>query len=213
VGAAHAKGFPRINCAVRTSREDHYPYRRTATWGKIFGLPLDHAPLHWPLPESKLRQIAQLVHFNKPRKDEILIGVDPGQGKEGTLLGAENLAFLANHLGKRIRSKTLVLSADEDEQRLAEFEALLTVEKLDLPHPTLLEIVLLLSQCEVLVAGNTDLFHFAVALGVPALGLFTTRDGKRWRPDEGERVEILELEDGGNLELSNVSACFDRLLG
>ncbi len=63
------------------------------------------------------------------------------------------------------------------------------------------------------MAGNTDLFHFAVALGVPALGLFTTRDGKRWRPDEGERVEILELEDGGNLELSNVSACFDRLLG
>ncbi len=213
VGAAHAKSYPRINCAVRATREAHYPYRRTATWGKLFGLPLDHAPLHWPLPDSKVRQVAQLVHFNKPRKDELLIGVDPGQGKVGTLLGAENLAFLANHLGKRIRSKTLVLSADENTERVAEFSALLTLEKLELPRPTLLETVLLLSQCEVLVAGNTDLFHFAVALGVPALGLFTSRDGKRWRPDEGERVEILELEDGGNLELSTVSTCFDRLIG
>ena len=35
--------------------------------------------------------MAQLVHFNKPRKDQLLVGVDPGVGKEGTVLSGENL--------------------------------------------------------------------------------------------------------------------------
>ena len=212
VGPAHEGSYPEINCAVRATPEAHYPYRRTATWGKIFSLPLDHVPLSWPLPASKERQIAQLIHFNKPQKDQRLLGVDPGMGKEGTLLGRENLAFLVNHLGKRIPSKTIVLSADEDEERVSGFQALLTVETLNLPRPTLMEVVLLLSQCDLFVSGNTDLFHFAAALGVPALGLFTTRDGKRWRPDEGERVEIIELEDGGELDLGTVISRADALL-
>jgi len=212
VGVAHEDSYPRINCAVRSSDRQQYPYRRTATWGKLFGLPLEHVPLNWPLPESKVRQIAQLVHFNKPRKDQLLFGFDPGVGKEGTRLGLESLAFLANHLGKRIASKSIVLTADEDEEREGAFQSLLTVETLDLPRPTLKEIVLLLSQCDLFVAGNTDLFHFAAALGVPALGLFTSKDGRRWRPDEGERVEILELEDGGELELATVMSRVDALL-
>lgn len=212
LGAAHDKSYPRINCAVRATPESHYPYRRTATWGRLFGLPLDHAPLHWPLLESKARQSAQLVHFNKPRKDQKLVGFDPGQGKEGTLLGTENLAFLSNHLGKRIPSKTMVLSSDENEERLDAFAHLLTVETLELPRPTLMETVLLLSQCELFVSGNTDLFHFAVALGVPTLGLFTSRDGERWRPDEGELMEIIELQDGGDLDLAAVMAKVDQLL-
>ena len=212
LGAAHDRSYPRINCAVRATPESHYPYRRTATWGRLFGLPLDHAPLHWPLLETRQRQTAQLVHFNKPRKDQLLIGVDPGQGKEGTLLGAENLAFLANHLGKRHPSKTIVLSGDENPERTEVFARLLTVETLELPRPTLMETVLLLSQCSLFVAGNTDLFHFSVALGVPTLGLFTTRDGERWRPDEDELVELIELQDGGDLDLSAVMASVDGLL-
>ncbi len=212
VGPAHERAYPRVNCAVRSSAEEHYPYRRTATWGKLFGLPLEHVPLNWPLPESKLRQVAQLVHFNKPRKDQLLVGVDPGVGKMGTRLGLENLAFLVNHLGKRISSKSIVLTADEDEERPAAFESLLTVDLLRLPRPTLMEVVLLLSQCDLFISGNTDLFHYAVALGVPALGLFTSRDGRRWRPDEGESVEILELEDGVELELATVMSRVDALL-
>jgi heptosyltransferase-2 len=212
VGPAHDRAYPRINCAVRSAPETVYPYRRTATWGRLFGLPLEHAPLHWPLPEEKVRQVAQLVHFNKPRKDELLLGVDPGVGKEGTRLGAENLAFLTNQLGQRLRSKTMLLTAEEEDESTEQLEALLAVPRLDLPRPTLLEVVLLLGQCDLFLSGNTDLFHFAVALGTPALGLFTHRDHERWRPDASERVEIVELRPGESVDLAAFMEKVDRLL-
>lgn len=211
VGCGHDRAFPNLNLELRAPLARDYPFQRTATWGRVLGVPLDDAELKWPLVEEMRRQMAQLVHFNKPRKDQLLVGVDPGVGKEGLLLASENLAFLVNHLASHIRCKTILLSAD-DPRRMEELRPLLKSEHLDLPRPTLKETVLLLSQCDLFLAGNTDLLHYAVALGVPCLGIFTERDRGEWVPPHAPNLALLESQEGERLSLGDLMERVDSLL-
>jgi ADP-heptose:LPS heptosyltransferase len=212
VGPGHRNAYPAINCELRSPETGHYPYRRTTTWGRLLGIPLDEVPLRWPLDEGPRRQAAQLVHFNKPRKDQLLIGIDPGIGKEGTVLASENMAFLVNHMANHLRCKTIILTADTNEERTDGLRGLLRSEQLDLPRPTLKERLLLLAQCDLLLAGNTDFFHFAAAMGVPSLGIFTPKDGEVWVPTQAERVEVLRSKEGDRLSLSDLMAKVDVLI-
>lgn len=213
LGPGHRQAFPHLNCELRSPPENGtYPYQRTATWGRLLGVALENVPLHWPLAQDAARQAAQLVHFNKPRKDQLLIGVDPGVGKAGTVLAAENLAFLLNHLASHLRCKTIILTAEEEGERARHLQSLLRSDQLDLPQPTLKETLCLLSQCDLFLAGNTDLFHFAAAMGVATLGIFTPSDPERWVPTAARKVEILRSKEGAPLSLSDLMERVDRLL-
>lgn len=212
VGPGHDGAFPDLNCELRPLSEGRHPYKRTTTWGRLLGVPLEGVPLRWPLAEEGVRQMAQLIHFNKPRKDQLLLGVDPGIGKAGTVLAAENLAFLVNHLSSHVRSKTILLTADEDAERQEALRSQLRSELLELPRPTLRETVLLLSQCDLFLAGNSDLLHFAVAMGVPTVGVFTVADGEEWVPPDIEKLEIVRPQEGEALSLSDLMTRVDRLL-
>ena len=212
LGPGHPRAYPRLNCEVRETADGRYPYGRTTTWGRLLGIELAHEQLRWPLPDKRLRQMAQLVHFNKPRKDQLLVGIDPGVAKEGTLLAAENLAFLVNHLTDHVRGKTLVLTSDPDPERVSTLSQKLRSEQLDLPRPTLLETVLLLANCDLFVSPNTDLLHFATAMGVPTLGIFTPQDGQRWVPDRAERLQLLRSQPGEELSLSEMMDKVELLL-
>jgi len=212
LGPGHDRAYPNINFELRPMREGIHPALRTRTWGRLLGVPVDDAPLCWPLDPSSSRQTAQLIHFNKPRKDQLLVGVDPGVGKEGTALAPENLAFLINHIAGHMRCKTLVLTADPDPSRISELTALLRSENLDLPTPTLKEHALLLAHCDLFLSGNSDLFHLALALGVPTVAIFTEADGERWIPPQDSRLAILRSVEGERLSLSDLMERVDALL-
>lgn len=196
LGPDHADAYPRINCAVRALPNGHYPSHRTHTYGRLLGVPLEEVALRWPLPEARLKQAAQLVHFNKPRKEEILVGVDPGLAKTGALIAPENLALLINHMVRAVQGRVLVLTADPDPTRVTALTAQLRAPMLDLPRPTLHEKVLLLAQCDLFVTGNTDFFHYAAAMGVPTLALFTPADTDQWIPPQATSFALMRCESG-----------------
>ncbi|HKK72571.1 MAG TPA: glycosyltransferase family 9 protein [Candidatus Krumholzibacteria bacterium] len=212
MGPDHPLAFPRLNCQVRPPSSESYPYGRAQLWGRLLGVNVDARRLHWRLAPKRARQMGQLVHFNKPRKQQRLIGIDPGVGKAGTRLGAANLGLIANHLSRTIDSRTIVLTADEDPTVVDEFVGVLENTPLDLPRPTLLETVLLLNECDLLVSGNTDLLHFAAALDVPALTVFADADADAWIPDRAERLEVVRAARGEALDLAEIMDRVERLL-
>lgn len=212
MGPGHPRAYPHLNCEVRPPASERYPYERAAVWGRLLGLQLDAAPLRWTLDEKRRRQMQQLVHFNKPRKEQRLIAVDPGLGKNGARVGAENLAHIVNHLTRTIDSRAMILTADPDPAAGAVLRAGLHGDPLDLPRPTLLETVLLLAQAQLVVSGNTDLLHFAVAMGVPALAIFTPDDGPGWLPSRAERLSVLRPSPGVPLDLADLMNEVERLL-
>lgn len=204
LGPGHANAFPNLNCEVRPPSGDGYPYNRTRTWSQLLGLDAEDARLHWPLDEKRERQVAQLIHFNKPRKEQKLIGIDPGVGKSGARIANGSLALIAAHVARSIPSKSIVLSADPDEDLVAEFERRLSPSPLDLARPTLLETVLFLRQCELFLCSNTDLMHIAVAMGVPTIAFFTPEDDPVWVPEKARCLRIIRPQPGADLDLADL---------
>ncbi len=212
-GPSHAGSWPAVNLELRqTPQTELYPGDRPTVLAPLLGLPTGRLRTSWPLPADKLRQVAQLVHFNKPRPDELLVGVDPGPDMDGRALSKENLLYLVQQLKSQLSCRILPLSGPSGAERRRQFEAGLTS-----PIPpafnrdTILDTVLLLCQCDLFLAGNTDLFHVAVAEGVPALGLFGEQVAPRWEPRSRPRCEVLRVTRGERIEVGDLIGAVTRV--
>jgi ADP-heptose:LPS heptosyltransferase len=205
MGPSHPHSYPAINFEVRTPA-DRYPYRgmRPLSAAVVLGMIPEALPHRFPLPDEKLRRMQQLVHFNKPRKDELLIGVDPGLGKSGHGISLPNLHFLVRQLNSHMSCRILPLTDPGNMDRWRDFEAQLPGPPPGLPRENLLDMVLLLTQCDLFVSGNTDLFHFAVAEGVPAVGLFTRMDEQEWDPGPRPRAKVLRVAKGQRVDIDTL---------
>jgi len=200
LGPSHANAWPAVNLEIRRGVADAtYRGNRPAAALPLLGLPAPLSVWRWPLPPERLRQIRQLVRFNKNRPDDRLVAIDPGAGKNGPALALSSLQFLAGQLAGQLSCQIVPLSADGGE-RVRELTALLPVAPPALPRADLLETALLLSQCDLFLGGNTDLFHLAVSLGVPAVGLFTEEDGADWEPRGRPAARGLRVARGARVD-------------
>ncbi len=214
VGPEGDRSYPYVNCELRWSAErSGYEARRLAEVAGLLGVQL---PSDWRdslLTDQDVRFARQLVHFRKPRRDQILIGVDPGRGKCNTRVTDRTLAYLVGTVYQQYRSKVTVLSTpDEDESAVRFEQALQSCERLDLPRHNVKDVVGLLTQCDLFLAGNTNLFHFAVALGVPTIGLFTDKDDRRWVPPDLPHLSLVHGRRGEKQSTTDFLARVERLL-
>jgi ADP-heptose:LPS heptosyltransferase len=58
------------------------------------------------------------------------------------------------------------------------------------------DVVSLLGQCDLFIAGNTDLVYFAVAMGVPTVLLMTPPETEEDALPEAENLAVLPLTPG-----------------
>ena len=194
LGPSHPDAWPAVTLEIRRPAVDAtYLGDRPAAVLPLLGLTRPIAAPAWPLPEDRVRQARQLVRFNKAKPDNLLVACDPALGKVGAGPSVALLRGLAEQLLGRLSCQILPLSADAAEPRLGELCALLPAVPPALRCADLLETLLILSQCDLLVSGNTDLFHWAVALGVPAVGLFTPADSEEWEPKGRPRAGLARI--------------------
>ncbi len=203
LGPSHADSWPSINFELRTPKHQYFGDRILAA-GPFLGLSNRDMNSRWPLPMELVRQMAQQVHFHKPNPDQMLIGVEPGASKSGLRLELDNLHFLVRQLSTQFVCRVVPLGQPQDADLLSKFETKLSDVPLGLPRESLLDMVLLLSQCDLFLAGNTDFFHFSVALGLPTIGLFSPGDADCWVPQNRKRVKVLRLDKGGKIDLETL---------
>ncbi len=205
LGPSHKDAWPGVNFEMRPGKQDDgYRGDRLKTAAPFLGFDPEELNSRWPLPLEKLRQMAQQVHFHKPNPDQMLIGVDPGLGKTGHGFALENTQFLVRQLSSQLACKILPLGYPQDNKRLEKFEASLSEVPVGLQRDTLLEMILLLAQCDLFVSGNTDFFHFAVAQGVPAIGLFSKDDGPQWTPRGRPRARVIPVTKGEKVDIETL---------
>jgi lipopolysaccharide heptosyltransferase II len=213
IGPASERGYPYVNCELRWDPgRSGYEGRRISEVAGLLGVQLDPDMRGALLSDQDLRFARQLVHFRKPRRDQILIGVDPGRSKSQTKVLDRTLAYLVNAIYQRYRSKVVVVTTPDDEESAARFEHGLRCERFELPRENIKDVVSILTQCDVFLAGNTQLLHFAVAFGVPTVGLFTERDDPRWTPPDKPHVAIIQGRRGSKLSLDEFLGTVERLL-
>lgn len=204
-------GYPFINCEIRTVR-DQYEGKKMISILHSIGLRYDGESEPVTLSNQEASHAAQLIHFRKPEKEYLMVGLDPSKGKVKHRVIPETIAYLANNLAGRRKVKFLVLTNPWDEKLSRSFSRDLKSEVLDLEPVDVNETVALLSQCDLFISGNTDLFHFAAALNVPTIGLFTKYDGARWIPGSARNVRIFKGSRGEKLSLKNFFSQVEEVL-
>jgi ADP-heptose:LPS heptosyltransferase len=211
-GPSHPDSWPAINFEMRASGiAGGYRAERLLRTAPFLGFRADELAPRWPLPMDKVRQMAQQIHFHKPNPDQMLIGVDPGLSKTGHSFGLENLQFLVRQISGELACKILPLSRLEEKDRLEKFEMRLSDVPVGLKRESLLEMILLLSQCDLFIGTNTDFFHFAVALGVPAIGLFSKFDGPEWEPIGRPKAKVIRLTKAEKVDIETLTAAVNAV--
>jgi ADP-heptose:LPS heptosyltransferase len=213
-GPSHAGAWPAVNFEFRIRpSSSSYAADSIMELAPFLGLDAEGLASGWPLPLDKLRQVAQVVHFNKPRPAEYLIGIDPGPDKSGRALSSQNLVFLVQQLRSWFDCRILPLCGPGGRERMRQFEA-----QLDAPVPpafnrdTMLDAILLLNQCNLFLAGNTDLFHMAVAAGVPSVGLFGEQVGSSWHPRSGRRCVLFPVSAGKKIDPASLRSAVQAVI-
>ena len=211
IGFGGQGSAPFVNCEIRLSSggyEGNKMHRVLESIGIRRGGELPPVTL----TEHARAHARQLIHFRKPERDIITVGLDPGRGKTRHRVISEIIAYLANNLAGRRKAKFLVLTCPRDEKAEQRFAGELKGEKIDLVPADVAEGVAYLSQCDLFVSGNTNLFHFAAALGVPTVGLFTRSDDGRWVPDDAPNVRIFKGKRGEKLSLNRFFTMVEEVM-
>lgn len=212
LGPSHDKSWPAINFELRPPKDpNQYLGDRLTTAAPFLGLLPEKLNPRWPLPMDRMRHMAQQVHFHKPNADQMLIGMDPGLSKSGNALSLDNLRFLARQLTQQLMCRVLPLGAPAQKDRLHQFEIQLSDVPAGLPRETTMDMVLLLSQCDLFISGNTDFFHFAVAMGIPSVGLFMPSDQACWVPGNRPKVQVITVKKGGKVDIEPLLEAVEKV--
>ena len=122
------------------------------------------------------------------------------------------LSYLLGAIYHQYRAKVVVLATPDEDETATRFEQALKCERIELPRHNAKDTVALLTQCDLFLSGNTNLFHFAAAFGVPAIGLFTERDERRWMPPVQPHVAVIEGKRGEKQSTAAFLEHVERLL-
>lgn len=212
VGFAQEFTYPFVNCEIRRSTGSEYESERAIGYLSALGFHADRSLEGWRLPAADERWAARLIHFRKPDSKEMLIAVDPGVGKGSHRLAERTLAQIVDQIASRYPSKVLVVSNNLDAKGLERFKSLIKTDQVDLTPKNVKEALALLSQADLLLSGNTDLFHFSVGMKRPSIGFFTGHDTPNWLPKHTPWVQIIQGIKGQKMSLEEVCSKIDTLL-
>jgi ADP-heptose:LPS heptosyltransferase len=178
-------GYPLFNVEVVPSQDSSY-FRDLNLCLVRFLSQRQNQWRSWQLPEKEVKIAREIVRFRKPNQTDLLVGVDLSYTKSGDRPPFEVAIRLAKSFEALRPSRIALLSdpapaiTDEEIRRLG------TSDWLDIPRKSFRDTLGILSQCDLLVTGNGNLMHFAVAMGVPAFILLSEQDDRRWVPTSGE---------------------------
>jgi len=214
LGPSHDGGWPSVNFEVRRGPDaGGYYGDRLAVVAPFLGFRPAELKPRWPLPADRVRHMAQQVHFHKPNPDQMLVGIDPGATRAGRALAAENLHFLVRQLASQVVCKVVAVGDPKDRERLDRFTTRLSEAPVGLPRDTLLDMLVLAAQCDLFVGGNTDLMHFAVAMGVPTVALFSEEEDPCCRPSDRPHVRVLDVNEGEKVDIETLMEAVEAVTG
>lgn len=213
-GPSHDESWPAVNFELKSPMGGKgYFGHRTFGISPFLGLENQGADIRWPLPMDNLRQVAQQIHFHKPNPDQMLVVIDPGLGKSGKGLALDVYQSIVRHLSQDLLCSFLPLSHGEKSDRLEKFNGLVPDVPVGIKRDKLFDNILILAQCDLFIGGNTDLFHFAVAQGVPTIGIFSEKEDPAWIPPAGDKVRVIVPTKDKKLDLDDLLEMVNAVSG
>lgn len=183
-------GFPLFNVEVIPSDEATYLSDLNLCLVSFLASQ-SRKPESWRLPENEQRIAREIVRLRKTSPSEMLVAVDLSYTKSGDKPPFETSLKLARSYSALVPSKIVLLSDPNPAVSPEETQKLGSYEWFQVRGKNFRDTLGMLSQCDLLISANTNLFHFAVAMGIPTFGLFSSKDDPKWIPKQGQ-FEIVD---------------------
>lgn len=183
--------FPFFNIRIVPRPRACYEPERFALIPRTLGIPQVKERVSWSVSREGARRIRERYLVGRSAGERFL-GLDiSSTPHRPTLKQFQHIAEGAVSLPDTRLLVFFDFAVRKDANRLKEAlgQKVLLFQTDDLP-----KIVALLEACHRLIAGNTDLFHLAVAMALPTTGIFASGEAARWVPADRENVETLQYE-------------------
>jgi heptosyltransferase-2 len=124
-----------------------------------------------------------------------LVGIHPGGSSFDKLWPAENFAYTANELAKRLEAKIMLFGGPGEEALLHDVQRYM-VNQRNTPEVTsvtglpLRQFAALLEKCSIFLCNDSGPMHIAAALKVPTVAIFGPTDHVRWGPRSEKAVIV-----------------------
>jgi ADP-heptose:LPS heptosyltransferase len=177
-------GYPLFNVEVVPKDEEAYFLDLNLSLVR-FLTSYEDEPSYWRLPAKEIEIAREIIRFRKPDPTEMLVGVDLSITKADGPPPFDVQVRLARSFAALKPSRIALLSDPNPAIKDDEIARFGDYEWLDIPRKSFRDTLGILSQCDLFITANTTLFHFAVAMGVPAFALFSAKDDLRWIPGTG----------------------------
>lgn len=187
---------PALNLVVAAPVPAGYRPAQSLEFLSFLGLPREDLIPGWEIAEVDRQYAARLLELRRHGREGWLLGVDPGPGLGGVRPSPEKLAWLVDRLAAARGAVPIVLSGDPDDASVQDFKRFLKTPTLHVALRGLRDVFSFACCCDLFLSGNTELFHFAVALKVPLLGLVAADEDERWVPPETSTRRILRWRPG-----------------
>jgi len=165
IGYSGEHSYPFVNCEIRVSTPSLYEGASAEVFSPRWGSTSDRRFLAGR-SRNRMSVGRQLRAFPEAREIDQARGHRSGDGQRAARLVDESFTFLVNQISRRLPSKVMILSNNLDSKRLELFRSRLRTDCLDLQPKNAKEGIALLSCADLLLAGNTDYFHFAVSMRI-----------------------------------------------
>lgn len=183
-------GYPLFNVEVIPRNEETYLTDLSLCLVSFLG-GNDKKPEPWRLSESEQRIAREIVRLRKSSSNELLVAVDLSYTKSGEKPPYEIALKLVRAYSALVASKIVLLSDTRPGVTVEETQKIGSFEWFQIKGKNFRDTLGMLSQCDLLISANTNLFHFAITMGTPTFGLFSRKDGPVWIPKQG-RFEIVQ---------------------
>ena len=168
------------NRHVHPAKGIHIIERNLAFVGKL-GLatePWDYNLKPEPAALGYIRQFLETQNLQPNR----LVGINPGAAWSTKRWGAEKFARLADMLAQRLGAQILLIWGPGELELVQEIQHL-SDSPIVLACPTnIKQLMALLAQCKLLIAGDTGPLHLGAAMGTHCVGIFGPTDPVRNGP-------------------------------
>jgi heptosyltransferase-2 len=177
-------GYPLFNIEIVPGRESTYLRDLNISLVR-FLLPDNSRWETWQLAETEVKIAREIVRFRKPNPNDLLIGVDLSGTKTDEKPPIDIGIRLARSFAALKPCRIALLSDPEPAYKDDDIRRMGSFDWLDIPRKSFRDTLGILSQCDLVICPNSNLFHFAIAMGIPTFALLSAKDDAKWLPTDG----------------------------
>lgn len=192
----HTDETPFFNFRIIPRKEPCYEADRLSLLLRTLDVAEGERRLGWSISPEGAGKILER-YLGERRDEERLVGIDTSSGI-GPPLSFRQWQGVVRVVNENCRA---IIFFDFDQRRVANrLKEMLGPRALLFQTDDLPRTVALMEACEGFVAGNTDLFHLAVTMGLPTVGIVPEQDCARWVPADCPWVRVVtrtRIGEGG----------------